>query len=429
MKLQRFSRSFLALGGALLPAVLAFACHTTEDPRPGVAKKGTASTADPLPPPFDAGVVPDAAGLPEGPYACGAPPVSTAPFTKAALLGATADCAAYHVCRFANAAHVLRTTVDAEAKDGTKESRALAQLAWQRAMDEWSHSALFQFGPVADKATDKYHGRSLRTLVHAWPDTSRCQVETQVVLKGYQGGFDLVFPSSRGLFALEYLLYYPGTDTACSASSQAGGAWASLVGDAQTKAKRDYAVAAAGDLVAQADTLRKVWAPDGENFKAKLLAFDGYGNEQEALNVVAWSMFYVEQEVKDLKLGSYAGFQTAPPNPETAFARVDIENIRTNVRAFRELFVGCGAAGEGLGFDDWLVASGNGALAKELLDLYAQAQAAADAFPPFYQASPQQFADLYLKIRPLANLLKTQLFGSGSPLNLKLPASAASDTD
>ena len=99
------------------------------------------------------------------------------------------------------------------------------------------------------------------------------------------------------------------------------------------------------------------------------------------------------------------------------------------LRAFRELFVGCGAAGEGLGFDDWLVASGNGALAKELLDLYAQAQAASDAFPPFYQASPQQFADLYLKIRPLANLLKTQLFGSGSPLNLKLPASAASDTD
>ena len=67
-----------------------------------------------------------------------------------------------------------------------------------------------------------------------------------------------------------------------------------------------------------------MWLPSGENFKAKLLAADGYGSEQEALNVVAWSLLYPELEVKDLKLGSYAGFQTAAPIPESPFARLDI---------------------------------------------------------------------------------------------------------
>ena len=405
------------------------ACHTTEDPRPGIAKKGTQANPDPLPPPFDSGIQADAATLPVGPLSCGPAPFSTVPFTKQALLGAAADCAAWHACTFENAATVLKATVESDSKETSPERRALAQLAYRRAMDVWSSVELFQFGPIANKSTDKYHGRGIRSFVHPWPDTSRCQVESQVVLKGYKQGFDLVFPSGRGLFALEYLLHYPGNDTACSAASTAGTAWAGLSVDALGPAKREYALAVAGDVLEKAQTLTKVWAPSGENFKTKLLAFDGYGSEQETLNVVAWSLLYPEQEVKDLKLGSLAGFQPAPPNPESPFARLDIENIRTNLRAFRSLFQGCGPEGQGVGFDDWLVAAGNGALAKDLGDLLVVAIGAADAFPPFHQATEAQFADFYLKVRPLANLLKTNFFGSASPLNLKLPASAASDTD
>lgn len=418
-----------ALTGVGTLAVCPVGCHTTEDPRPGIAKKGTQAAPEPLPPPFDSGVQPDAAALPVGPLTCGPAPFSTGPFTKQALLGAAADCAAWQACTFENAATVLKIAVEGEATQKTPESRALAQLAYRNAMNVWSSIEGFQFGPVASKAVDKYHGRGLRSFVHPWPDISRCQVETQVVLKGYRQGFDLVFPSSRGLFALEYLLHYPGSDIACSTSSTAGQAWASASPEALGQAKRDYAVAVASDVLSQAQTLSKVWAPTSENFKAKLLAFDGYGSEQETLNVVAWSLLYPEQEVKDLKLGSLAGYQTAPPNPESPFARLDIENIRTNLRAFRALFQGCGPEGQGIGFDDWLVAAGNGALAKDLGDLLTVAIAAADAFPPFHQATEAQFVDFYLKVRPLANLLKTNFFGSASPVNLKLPASAASDTD
>jgi predicted lipoprotein len=421
----------LALGSSLVALVaLVVACRATEDPRPGLARTSRTDTLpDPLPPPLDAGVVPDAALLPSGPLACGAAPASPGPFTKAALLGAAADCAAWHSCRFENAAIVLKSVVESDARGRTAESLALAQLAYRNAMTEWSSLELFQFGPVADRATDRYHGRGLRAFVHSWPDTSRCQVETQVVTKGYLQGFDLVFPSGRGLFALDYLLHYPGRDTDCSASSSAGTAWASLSPEALSSAKSAYAAAVAGDLAAQAGILRRVWLPEGEGFRAKLLAFDGYGSEQETLNVVAWSLLYPEQEIKDLKLGSLAGFQTSPPISESPFARLEIETIRTNLRAFRSLFQGCGPDGQGIGFDDWLMAAGASGLSDALLSELGKAVAAADAFPPFANATEAQFVDFYLKVRPLANLLKTSFFGSASPLNLKLPASAASDTD
>lgn len=424
------TRRFAHVAGFLVLALGAIAaCRATEDPRPGIAAKGTATTPEQLPPPFDAGVVPDAAGLPDGPLACGAAPSSTAAFTKQGLLGAAVDCAAFHACTLENAVSVLRTTVDRDVAQKTSESRALAQLAYRRAMDAWSTMTLFEFGPVADKANDTYHGRGLRSFVHSWPDTSRCQVETQIALKGYKDSFDFVFPSGRGLFAIEYMLFFAGSDTACSPGSSAGQAWSALGPEALGGAKRDYLTAVSADTLVRAQAIRKVYAKDGEDYKTKLLAFDGYGSEQETLNVVAWSMLYPEVEVKDLKLAAYAGFTTTSPNPETPFAQVDIEAIRANLRAFRSLYAGCGPDGAGIGFDDWLVASGNGALAADIAAKLAAAQAAADAFPPFSQATPAQFTALYQTLRLLTNLLKTNLFGSASPLNLKLPASAASDTD
>jgi len=419
----------LVTSAALVLAAMSFAaCRATEDPRPGIAR-AVATAPEPVPPPFDAGVVPDAAGLPVGPLVCGAAPSSEVPFTKAALLGAAVDCAAFQACTLENSVHVLKSAVDRDVAERTNETRALAQLAYRRAFEAWSLMTTFEFGPVADKANDKYHGRGLRSFVHSWPDTSRCQVETQVALKGYKGSFDLVFPSGRGLFAIEYMLFFPGSDTACAATSTAGTAWAGLDADTRSAAKRDYLAAVVGDTLVHTQEIRKAYGADGEDYKAKLLRHEGYGSEQEALNVVAWSMLYPEIEIKDLKLASYAGVQPTPPNPETPFAQVDIEAIRTNLRGFRALFAGCGPNGAGIGFDDWLVASGNGALAADILDKLAGIEAAAAAFPAFSQATPQQFADLYTKLRLLTTLLKSNLFGSASPLNLKLPASAASDTD
>lgn len=423
----------VVVGVAAAAVAAVVACTTTPDPRAGRAGSSNGTGG----PGGASGGQSSSGGLdaapPAGAIECGPAPgtaaAAAAPFSKAALLGAAADCAAWHACNFQNATTALRTTFRDHAAAPTDATRAAAQAAWRVAMNEQSKMELFQFGPVGSKTVDKYHGRGLRSFVHPWPDLNRCQVETQVVTKGYEQGWELVFPSSRGLYAVEYALFYPGRDTACLSSSTAAQAWATQTPEQLTAAKNAYGTAVADNLVALSLEIRNVWAADGEAFKAKLLAFDGYGSEQETLNVVAWSLFYPEKEVKDLKLGSLAGFQTAPFGSETPFAGIEVENMRTNLRAFRSLFQGCSADGAGVGFDDWLVAAGQAQLAQDMLAALAKAQAAADVFPSFAQASTAQFVTMYEALKPLSDLLKSSFFGSASPLNLKLPASAASDTD
>jgi uncharacterized protein len=424
MKHSHLTTFALALG-ALIAVVVA--CRSKDDP--GVAGNGAASGGTSSGSNVSSSSGGIDATVPDGPIDCGPAPGAAGAFTKQALLGAAADCAAWHACGFQNAATALRTAVRGYAATPNDAQHALAQAAWKGAMGEWSKMELFQFGPLASRSEDTYHGRGLRSFVHPWPDHNRCQIEAQIVSRDYERGWDLVFPNSRGLFGLEYLLHYPGTDTACLPQSTTGKAWTTLTPDQLVKSKTDYAVALADNVAALALEIRNVWLPEGENFKARLLAFEGYGSEQEALNVVAWALFYEESEVKDHKLAARAGIKTTAPTPETPFGLVEVENVRTNIRAFRELFQGCSADGTGIGFDDWLVAAGQEALSQNILTALAQAQTAADAFPAFGSADQPKFLELYEAVKPLSDLLKTSVFGSSSPLNLKLPAIAASDTD
>lgn len=416
-------------GTALLLAAIA-ACRSTDDPREGIAgtrtsgstSSGGVASSSGGPAGSSSGGI-DAAALPSDAIDCGAAPASTAPFTKAGLLGAAAECAAWHHCTFLNAATTLRKAV---------QENTGREAAWKAAMDEASFLEGFQFGPWASKGVDPYQGRGLRSFVHPWPDVSRCEVEKQVLARDYEKGWNLVFANGRGLFALEVLFFYQGTDTACLPTSEAGKRWTATAPADLATAKDAYAKALAENLVSVALEARNAYLPaagGGEAFKDKLVAAQGYGSEQEALNVVGWALFYPEAEVKDDKLASLAGVATTPPNRETPFAKVDIENIRTNMKAFRALFQGCGAGGAGLGFDDWLALAGHQQLADDILAATTAIDTAAAAFPPFDQATTAQFAALYESVRKLSTLIKGSLFGSGSPLNLKLPASAASDTD
>jgi predicted lipoprotein len=422
-----------ALLGTTL-AVLGGAC-TTDDPRAGT-RQGASSTSSGGSSTSGSGGTSSSGGLadaaiPEQAIDCGAQPAATASFSKQALLAAAADCSAWHACNFQNAATKLRSSVKDTTADATKIEATRA--AWKAAMDSWSAIELFQFGPIGSKTVDPYHGRGLRAFINPWPQTSRCEVEKQIATKPYKDqGIGSVLPAARGLFALEYIFFYPNTDTACLPASPTGQAWSTLASSPAnlTAAKNEYANAVADNLAALSLEIRNVWLPQGENFKSKLAgSYEGYGSDQEALNIVGWSLFYIEKDVKDLKLAVRAGVDPGSPNPETPFAQVEIENIRANLRASRRLFQGCGPNNEGVGFDDWLIATNVPDLANEMLAALTQAQTAADAFPSFTTATQAQFLQLYEAIRPFSTLLKTRLFGSGSPLNLKLPQGSASDTD
>jgi hypothetical protein len=157
----------------------------------------------------------------------------------------------------------------------------------------------------------------------------------------------------------------------------------------------------------------------------------GYPSEQEALNTLAWALIYVEREVKDWKLGIPAGYTLVHPvsGPEAPYAGTGTENIRANLRGFQGLFQGCGAGGEGIGFDDWLIEAGHPELAAALIAALGTARAAADAAGPLAELSSSELEALYRAVKGLTDLVKGDLFGPGSPLNLELPEGVASDTD
>lgn len=367
---------------------------------------------------------------------CGAPPVSNEPFSREALRAAASDCAVYQYCRFEAKARELAEKVNAHAEARTEESLLAAQAAWRVATARLQNVEMFQFGPYASRAEsagrDIYQGQAIRDQIYSWPVTARCRVEEQVATERYKTqGFGNVFISARGLYGLEYLLFYPGNDTACGANTPTGRAYAELDAAELETHKLDYAVALAADVQTQLANLIQSWKPDGGNFRQTFVSASGYPDSQEALNILAWALVYVEREVKDWKLGIPAGYTLTHPvtEPETPYAHVGSDNIRENLAGFQRLFQGCGENGEGLGFDDWLNDAGHPELASEMVTALGNARAAAESFPRLDTATHEELETMYRAVKALTDPLKNDLFGAGSPLNLKLPAGVASDTD
>jgi uncharacterized protein len=366
---------------------------------------------------------------------CGSPPSAMPAFSRAALREVAADCAIWQYCQVENAVTTLHDAVTALRDDPSDAARAAAQEAWHHAMQRWSVAELFQFGPAGSKVEsagrDPIHGQGVRDFIYAWPVVGRCRVEEQVFGRGYAESWAQVQISGRGLFGLEYLLFYRGADHGCSPNSATGRGWQTLDPAALTHAKLDYAIALSADVLGQVHSLREAWSPEGGNFRQTLIDAKGYEGEQQALNVIAWSLLYIEKEVKDWKVGIPAGMTLTSPVSlaEGTYALSGISSIRENLRGFRALFQGCGEHGAGLGFDDWLNDAGQDQLARDMLAALDGAQAAADAFPPLEQASKRELEALYQALRSLTALLKADFFGPGSTLNLKLPAGVASDTD
>lgn len=366
---------------------------------------------------------------------CGDAPASVGPFTKQALRAAAADCAVWHYCRASAVSDALADDLNAYASAPSDDTLGSARAAYARAFEVWSEVELFQFGPYASSspsaAKDGEQGEGIRELIYSWPLSARLRVEEQVANQNYLNGWDGIFVSARGLFGLDYLLHYGDTDTVCAPTSVCGKNWAKLDESELALRKQAYAAAIGDDLVTRAATLTSAWAEDGGNFRPLLVDATGYPSEQEAMKIIAWSLLYVEREVKDWKLGVPSGHTAMAPVAvaEAAYSGLGTPAIRANLSGFRGLFEGCGAEGAGLGFDDWLIEAGHPELAQDIVNALRDAQAAADAYPAFGSATPAELEALYQTVKVLTNLLKTDLFGAGSPLGLTLPPGLEGDTD
>jgi predicted lipoprotein len=321
-------------------------------------------------------------------------------FTKEALLGAFGTCAATRAHTFRERAAALDVAVKALVAAPGAPAQTAAREAFNKAMEAWQPMDVLQYGPTASSLVTG--GRDLRDNIYAWPLFGRCAVEEGMVAKTYEAAtFGTQLVNRRGLAALDYLLFYEGVDSGCTAGTPEEAAWNALSVDERAARKRAYAAAAAADVLKRAVALDEAWDPAKGNFVGTMRSAGPgnttYATAQAAIQTVGIALFYLDATVKDAKLGEPLNALCAKASClETPFSAQAKANIRHNLEAARLLLEGCDGNYAGLGFDDLLASVGAPAVAATLHTQLVAAQAALDAIeePELGQAMAQDKASV-----------------------------------
>ena len=192
----------------------------------------------------------------------------------------------------------------------------------------------------------------------------------------------------------------------------------------------------AADVAVQGKDLHAAWQ---SGFAAELAdagaSGSGFGSEQIALNAVSDGLFYLEREVKDLKLGKPLGLYecteaSCPEAVESQYALVSREHVVNNLKGFQRIYAGCEASG-GVGFDDLLRSLGAGSLADRMETDLAAAIGTAEAFPTSdlragLAKHRTEFVALHAAVKKLTDELKTDFV---TVLDLELPNIVEGDND
>ncbi len=319
-----------------------------------------------------------------------------------------------------------------------KEARNGAQSAWVAAIDEWQKLEMMQYGPAA--VTTQPGGLDLRGFIYAWPLFNRCLVEQQLVSKVYDTNFASLLVNSRGLGAAEFLLFYDGTDNVCgpTASINTDGTWNTLVGTELSARRAAYANAVAGDIASFARKLDAAWDPAQGNFVNELAqagrGSTTYKSDALAFNSVSDALFYVESDVKDMKVARPLGIAnceqpTCPEAVESLYAKRSKQHLVNNLAGFRMVFFGCETNASAL--DDLLIAVGANSLVSDVKTALDEADAAVAALtsPDLGTAVTEENGKLravHAALKKLTDILRTEFI---SFLDLELPRRVEGDND
>ncbi len=249
----------------------------------------------------------------------------------------------------ASSQSALTSYCDAIGSDDEVSARESAQAEWQTLMVQWQKAEMHNLGPAAAEAS------LLRNQIYAY-DTrpfDSCRTDRAVVL-AEEDGFDIGTRdfNSRGLDALEYILFEDNLNHTCTDSNPQTDVWDARAELERKQARCGYAIDVAVDINEAATAIYAAWIPSDGNYRETYI---GNSDTHELiLAATSDAMFYVEKDSKDAKVGVPLGFndgctETAcPEGVESPFASHALENLQANVESFLSLYNGV----EGLSFDD-----------------------------------------------------------------------------
>lgn len=341
---------------------------------------------------------------------------------------------------FAAKAAALPAAIDAycDALDAGSPGTTLdaARAAWAEAIDAWQRAEAVLVGPA------RMNNRTLRQNIYAWPQVATCSIDFNTASRWADpASFDITttLVNVRSLAAVEYLLHPPSDSHTCQTTPQG---WDALGADVP-RARCRMAEVIATDVATHAASLASQWQPGGGDY-ANVLATAGasgssFGSAHEGVNVVSDALFYVDRDLKDMKIGEPAGISDNTCGTMGSPCLLELElpysdratiAIRANLVAIREVFTGTAPAGDGPGFDDFLHAVGHADVADRMTMTLDSAIAAAAALPDSFKTALasdyQKVVAAHEALRPFVTDLKTQFL---TLLALELPEDVPTDND
>jgi predicted lipoprotein len=344
---------------------------------------------------------------------------------------------------FADKAAQLQTALQDHVDVHTDSTRFQAQAVLRAALLAWEQAEVYQIGPAAEISSFNPGSAGLRSEIYAWDNDDPCVVDRGLIQKLYESDDFAkgVYFYGRGLGAIERLLFDLSTNTACAATDKIAtpDAWQELVdGDLEDRRAR-YALRCAEIISDRAQTLvsafRDDFMPELVNAGAGSRTF---ASTQEALNTVTNALFYVDVEVRDLKVGWPIGHSMEcmdkPCSTEVAFGGFSREAILANLDALEAVFVGAppdDARGDAMwGLSDLLRSVQAGSTADEIEGLIDAAQAAVKGLGERFDDTPRDpsvhGAAAFDALQALSDGLKTEFL---QKLGLNPPMRAAGDND
>lgn len=258
------------------------------------------------------------------------------------------------------------------AADASDDTWREAQAQWKRAMLAYHHVDSYPVGPLwaGEKA--------ISSRLYAWPMFNPCgiDVETVKAAAGTPSTVESLAIPTRGLGALEYLLFEPTMTTKCNARAYPQVVqWTRKPENEKRRDRCAYAVTVAKDVSVLAKELASEWNPEGRNFSRSFI--DGSDPQmktlKDATNAVTDSLFQIET-TKDLRLGRPLGLNKectssdgkCPESAEHPYSGLALRAVEARLRGFGDAFFGRFGGREGFGFDDLLKSRGHEEIANRL---------------------------------------------------------------
>ena len=252
---------------------------------------------------------------------------------------------------------------DAIGNPSEAEALTAAEEAWNNTQAAIAISESHIIGPAKD------NDELLRNRLNSYHagELSTCGIDQAVMLADQDSNFDVVARTvtQRGIGAVEYLLFNTDLTHTCPSQVTETVNWNARSEVQRKRLRCEYAVVISNDIATNANQLVNSWSSDGDNYRN---TFINPANISDTLSALSDAMFFMDVEIKDIKLGIPTGINSdcsaisCPDKVESPYLRTSFAHIRNNLEAFKTMLTGA----DGPGFDDIITQAGVSELNTEL---------------------------------------------------------------